>query len=252
MNSPSLNQRLCNITTLWSLVINAHEGPAEAARAAQQQLLERYGGAIRRYLLASLRDEEFADELYNEFAYRFVRGDYRNVNPERGRFRDYVKTVVAHLISSHQKQRRRLPQSLEQDHAEPAVEGSLNLEDDQAFLESWRKELLARAWANLERDQAVSGQPYYTVLRFRSDNPTAPSPQVAEGLSAQLGRPVTAAGARQMLHRAREKFADILVEEVAHSLKNATAEQLAQELMDIGLYQHCRVALERREGERGA
>ena len=49
------------------------------------------------------------DELYNEFAYRFLRGDYRNVNPERGRFRDYVKTVVAHLISSHQKQPPRSP-----------------------------------------------------------------------------------------------------------------------------------------------
>ena len=98
--------------------------------------------------------------------------------------------------------------------AEPAVEPSLNLEDDQAFLESWRKELLARAWANLERDQAVSGQQSYTVLRFRSDNPTGALAPSGRGASPAQLQTACVTGRRRLAKcctgRA-EKFADILV-----------------------------------------
>jgi RNA polymerase sigma-70 factor (ECF subfamily) len=72
------------------------------------------------------------------------------------------------------------------------------------------------------------------------------SPQLAEQLTARLGRPFTAAGVRQTLHRAREKFADLLLDELAHSLEYPQAEQLAQELVELGLLDYCRPALERR------
>ena len=69
------------------------------------------------------------------------------------------------------------------------------------------------------------------------------------GSAARLGRPLTAAGGRQMLHRARERFADRLIEEVAHSLGDPTPERLAEELIDLGLYEHCRPAWQRRGAE---
>ena len=47
--------RLSRIDTSWSVVCQAHREGTEAA-AAQRQLLERYGGAVRRYLLAATRD----------------------------------------------------------------------------------------------------------------------------------------------------------------------------------------------------
>src|SRR5947209_8115651 len=50
MQQPDPNQRLSLIPTLWSLVYLAHHGPAEAANSARQQLLERYRGAVYRYL----------------------------------------------------------------------------------------------------------------------------------------------------------------------------------------------------------
>ena len=69
---------------------------------------------------------------------------------------------------------------------------------------------------------------------------------MAEHLTAQLRKPLTAVGVRQVLHRAREKFADLLLDEVAHSLDSPTAEQLEQELVELGLLDYCRPALERR------
>jgi RNA polymerase sigma factor (sigma-70 family) len=246
MNQDSQNRRLCSIATLWGLVCEAHEGPAEAAQAAQGQLLARYGGAVRRYLLASMRDEEAAEELFQEFALRFLSGDFRKADPQRGRFRDYVKTILYHLMVKHHKSRQRRPQALASDHPGPAVEPTLPGDRDPAFLASWRDDLLARCWEALSQAEARGGPPFYTVLRYQADHPAVRSPQLAEQLGPRLGKTLTAAAVRQILHRAREKFADLLVEEVAHSLGNPTDDQLEQEFTDLGLLEHCRPALERR------
>ena len=92
------------------------------------------------------------------------------------------------------------------------------------------------------------GPPLYTVLRFRGDHPDLRSPEMAEQLAAQLGKAMTAVALRQTLHRAREKFATLLLEEVVQSLDNPTPEQLEQELIDLGLLEYCRAALEQRHG----
>src|SRR4051812_31946614 len=73
----NLNKRLSQITTLWSQVFLAHQGPTDAAIAAQRLLIERYGRAIYRYLLTILRDPDAADELAQELALRLIRGDFR-------------------------------------------------------------------------------------------------------------------------------------------------------------------------------
>src|SRR5262249_47567161 len=122
---------------------------------------------------------------------------------------------------------------------------------EQDFLRSWRDELLARAWDALERAQEQTGQPLYAVLRFRADNAHMPSPQMAQRLTAQLGRPLTPAGVRQILHRARARFAGALVDLVMYSLDPPTEDHLAEELIELGLLDYCRPALERR-GNGGA
>ena len=93
MNSAELSQRLSRINTLWTMVFQAHGADRDAVQQAQCVLLERYRGAIYRYLVGALRDADAAEELAQEFALRFVRGDFRRANPEKGRFRSYLKTV---------------------------------------------------------------------------------------------------------------------------------------------------------------
>jgi RNA polymerase sigma-70 factor (ECF subfamily) len=250
MAQEDLNQHLSQITTLWSLWCQAHQGPAEAARDAQRQLLERYGGAVRRFLGGVVRDTDLADELFQEFAFAFLHGDLRGADRQRGRLRDYVKGVLFHLVAKHHRRVGRAPGPLPDEYPEPAA-GPPSLSDSDAeFLASWRDDLLARAWAGLAECERRAGQPFHAVLSLRRDRPELRSPQLAEALAARLGRPVTAAGVRQTLHRAREKFADLLLEEVLHSLEAPTAEQLEQELIDLGLLEYCRPALERR-GRKG-
>jgi RNA polymerase sigma-70 factor (ECF subfamily) len=196
---------------------------------------------VRRYLLGALHDPDAADELFQEFALQFLRGGFRRADPEHGRFRNYLKSALFHLVAHYRRRQRRQPLPLREDAADPGPANS-----EQAFLRSWRDELLARAWRTLERAERPDGPPFYAVLRFRADHADLRSAEMALRLSAQLGRPLTAAGVRQALHRARERFADALLDEVLHSLDRPAEEQLEQELIDLDLLDYCRPALQRR------
>jgi RNA polymerase sigma-70 factor (ECF subfamily) len=242
----SRDSRLSQLATLWPLVVQAHQGPEEAMGCARRRLLERYGGAVRRYLLGALREPDAAEELFQDFALRFLRGDFRGADPGRGRFRDYLKTALSRLVVAYRRRQHRRPGPLRGGAAEPAVTDPDPTNAEQDFLRSWRDELLARAWNALARAAAQAGQPLYVVLRFRADNADLRSPEMARRLAAQLGRPLTPAGVRQILHRARRRFAEALLDEVAHSLDGPTEERLEQELTELGLLDYCRPALGRR------
>jgi DNA-directed RNA polymerase specialized sigma24 family protein len=238
--------RLNEISTLWSVVLQANQDEAEAARLAQRRLLERYGGAVRRYLLGALRDPDAADELFQEFALLLVDGDLRGADRQRGRFRDFVKGVLFHLVARHHRERRRRPQALPPDHPGPAVEPEELPDQEAPFRASWRAELLDRSWAALEAHERQTGQPFYTVLRFRADHPKVPSARMAEELGGKLGRALTAAGVRKTLERARDRFAELLLDEIIQTLGAPTRGQLEEELIELNLLDRCRAALERR------
>src|SRR5262249_55405560 len=91
--------RLSLIPTRWSLIDQAHHGPSEAAKSAREELLRRYEGAVKRYLRKVMRSDDDADEVFQEFAFRVLHGDLRGADPKRGRFRDFVKGTLFHLIA---------------------------------------------------------------------------------------------------------------------------------------------------------
>ena len=91
--------------------------------------------------------------------------------------------------------------------------------------------------------QQEFGQPYYQVLRFRVEHPELTSQQRAEQLSEQLGKSMTAAGERQLLHRARERFSEILLDEVRRSLGPSGRDYLEEELAELNLLKYCQNAL---------
>lgn len=246
---------LSRIQTQWSIVRRAHgdhtavgHPAAEGRVAAQQALLDRYGGAVRRYALAALRNEDAADEVFQDFALKFVRGDFDQVDPEKGRFRAFVKTVVYRLIVDHQRRQKKRRQEglLHSNVPEPEVIDAECDGDDELFQASWRDELLARSWQRLAELETEEGKPYHTVLRYRVDHPELRSPELAEGLSRELGKPINAGAVRVLLHRAREAFADLMLAEVTDSLADDSLDEAEQELIELGLLEYCRPALEKR------
>lgn len=242
----SSDDHLSQVQTLWSVVRRAHDDQTAHRRQAQDLLIERYGGAAKRYLLAALRSEDAAADVYQDFVLRFVRGDFRGADPEKGRFRAFLKTVLYRLIVDYQRARRRQVAPLLPDIEIAAALDHEPRESDLAFVQSWRDEILSRTWRALQREQEQSGKPIYAVLRFRVDHPELRSPELAQGLSRELGREITGANVRVMLHRAREQFAILLLDQILQTLENPTRDELEQELIELELLDYCRPALSRR------
>ena len=231
---------LSDIETRWSLVLQAHGETSDAAAAAQRQLMERYAGAVHRYLVCIAPDRHVAADLAQEFALRFLRGDFHRADPSRGRFRDYLKSSVVHLVVDAHRRLKHRPRSLTDDVERVAESDAQPVEMDQQFLDCWRDELLSRAWKRLADHERASGQPFHTVLRYRADNPDRRSSEIAETLSAPLRKKLTAVWVRQTLRRARAVFVDLLKDEVARSLGNPSDEELVEELQTLGLWEYCR------------
>jgi RNA polymerase sigma-70 factor (ECF subfamily) len=246
MDESEMQHRLSRINTRWSVVFQAHAAGGQTVTAAQQELMQRYGGAMYRYILAAVRDPLVAEELCQEFALLFVQGNFKRVDPERGRFRDYVKTVLFHLVANWRRKQNREPQTYDAAVHEPAENAPPSQLSDEEFLSNWREELLGRTWEALEHIEQQTGQLYHTMLRFRATSPDVKSEQMAQQLGERLGKPLTATAVRQTVHRAREKFADLLLGEVARSLETQDTDRLEQELIDLGLLPYCQDALAKR------
>src|SRR3954471_23590821 len=134
MSPVDQDDRLSRIATRWTVVFQAHGQAATQAEAARHRLMLRYSGAAYRYLLGAVRDPDVAADLCQEFAVRFLRGDFRRADPGRGRFRDYLKRSLSHLVRDPHRARQAGPMALAPDAPEPAAADSA-VEPD--FLSGW-------------------------------------------------------------------------------------------------------------------
>jgi RNA polymerase sigma factor (sigma-70 family) len=248
MDPNSQGPHLSRISTPWTLVRQAHAGSQTDAATAQRLLIQRYCGAAYRYLRGALHEEEAALDLLQEFVVRFLRGDFRRADSAVGRFRDYVKTALIHLVTDYHRQRQAQPQPLPADVVERPTPPREGADSEVAFLHSWREELVNRTWQALAQAKPTC----HAVLVFHVENPGLPSPQMAEQLTARLGKPFTAAHVRVARQRAREKFAELLTDEVAHSLGGCTEAELVEELRALRFLNLCASAVERRKGRSSA
>lgn len=241
-------ERLSQLKTRWTLLFKAHQS-GDAAIAAQRELLLRYHSAAFRYFLAALRDHSAAEELAQDFAVRFLRGDFRRATPERGSFRAFLKTALRRQMIDHWRQQGRKAHSLDIGHDPAAPSNTIEEELDRSFIVRWREELFARTWESLAEAERQTGQPCWTVLRWKSERPALSAAELAGLLASETGKPVTEAGLRQILHRARERFADLLLAEVARSLQTDEPGLIEQELIDLELLDYCKSALNRRRAK---
>jgi RNA polymerase sigma-70 factor (ECF subfamily) len=229
-NEPA--SRLSRIETMWTVVRQACAADPDQT-PAREQLYERYAGAVHRYLLGALRDEHAADEVFQEFWVRFLRGYFRNADPHKGRFRSLLKSALFRQVLTYRQQRagKQHPRPLGVDDA--AQLAVAEPEDDRAFTEGLRQELLDRAWRALEVEDTK--QPLYLALRLKADCPESSSDELADKLSVRLGRAITADAVRQTLKRARERFAELLVIEVSQSIESGDYDDLMAEVAELGL-----------------
>jgi DNA-directed RNA polymerase specialized sigma24 family protein len=241
--------RLSQIPTQWMMLAQAQGASQTAATGAWCALMHRYCGAVYRYLAGAVRDEDVALELFQEFAMRFLRGDFRRADPAKGRFRDYVRTALIHLVTDHYRQIQNLPRPLPDDLIDPAVVPLEAANCGDEFVASWRDELIDRTWRAIAQSQPS----YHALLMLHVRQPGISAAELAGELSKELQRPIHATNARVMLHRARHRFAELLVREVEVSLEGPSQDELDEELKALGLWSICQpVMISQQQVERHA
>jgi RNA polymerase sigma factor (sigma-70 family) len=216
----------------------AHDdaAPAQKRELARHELLGRYLELVRRYLAGALRLEqgraEAVDELVQEFSLRVLKGSLQGAHPDRGRFRNFLKAMLSNLVCDHYRRRRRQPGPLgEVDQAAEAPP----LPDEEEFTRLWREQLVMRALQALAEFERQTGQVLYAVLKRALDEPALQATELAERLSQQLGKAVSAGWVRKRLFLARAKLRELIRAEVRQSLSDPTDEAVEQELAEVGL-----------------
>lgn len=220
-------ERLSNLETSWTMIRSAHAlGPA--GQAAMNELIGRYLDAVERYIRLKLRDPNLADEVFQEFMLKVLHHKLAGADESKGRFRDYLRTVLHHLIIDHfrTKKLQPLPPG---DLVDPSV-------PDQDYDRTWREAVIKRVWSRLETYQAATPKNRYaTVLRLRMEHAEEPIEDLAEQLSKQLSTQVKPEGFRKTLQRARTKFLELLMEELRVTIHPATPDDIEAEIFDLGL-----------------
>lgn len=230
----ALASRLEGIPTRWSLVQLAHATSPQNATAARQVLVLRYAKSIRRYVGGIVRNSEDADELAQEVVMRLMKGDFAGADPTRGRFRDLLKTATRNMVHNHwAKANRRKTADADLD-----LVGKDDADDPQWVVE-WQTNVLDHAWQALKEFERKSPtSPAYTLMKLRTEFPDASSDELAEKLGAKTGTAVRADACRQMLRRARLRFAEALVTEIGVGLADPSPTRVAEELAALGLLEY--------------
>jgi RNA polymerase sigma factor (sigma-70 family) len=234
MEESILSSRLEAIGTRWSLVQQAHTATGNReATAARQALVLRYAKAIRRYVGGIVRQSDDADELAQDVVMRLMKGDFAGADPTRGRFRDLLKTAVRNMVHNHwDKSNRRKTKDAELD--------TIGKEEvDPAWDNEWQMQVLELAWAGLkEFEKKNPTNPAHTLLKLRAANPEDTSEELAQRLSKATKTTIRADACRQMLRRARLRFAEILVTELGVGLADPSPARVAEELAALGLLEY--------------
>jgi RNA polymerase sigma-70 factor (ECF subfamily) len=224
---PTRAERLTMLETSWTKLRAAHL-PGPEGQAAMHELISRYHDAVERYLRLKLRDRNLADEVLQEFWTKLLAGKLAGADQSKGRFRDYLRTVLHRLIVDHFRGRKiqALPPG---DLLDPSV-------PDAEYDRAWRTVILERVFDRLDTYEAATPKNRYaSILRLRHDNPDASIEELAERLGAQLGSTIRPDAFRKTLQRARIKFFELLQQELRETIHPATPDDIEDEINDLGL-----------------
>jgi RNA polymerase sigma-70 factor (ECF subfamily) len=213
---------LNRISTRWTAVNNP------------TLFVKRYGRAIRKYIATLIHDPNDAEEVEQEFMLRMVQKGFHTADSNKGKFRYYLITIVRNAAMQWLCRRNQVPLPIETLEHMPVSEHS-QLE----WTSDWRKCILKAAWKSLDKYQKrTTNNLFCTVLRVSAQYESADSPMLAKMVSEMTGQTLTPEAFRKQLSRARKRFADHIVQEVARTLIEPTLEGIKDELNCLDLMKY--------------
>jgi RNA polymerase sigma factor (sigma-70 family) len=224
-------------TTHWSVVLEAR-GESPAAQQALERLCRTYWrpiyGFVRRQ---GANPEEATDLTPGFFALILERKDFQSVRQEKGRLRSYLLASLKHFMANERRDaatikrgggRTLIPLDGVESYDSSESDRSDMLSADLLYDRRWAFTVLDRVFARLrEESQESASAPLLERLNtLLSDEPDRPS-------QAEIAREfgMTENAVKQAFHRLRQRYRQLLREEVAHTVANPA--EIDGELRDL-------------------
>ena len=118
----------------------------------------------------------------------------------------------------------------------PAIDFANWKADSPDWIANWRGELLSRVWRELERDEHHElSRPLYSILKTATAHPRETAEMLAVRINTQSDLAVDPATIQTLIAPARKRFAELVLQEVAHTLEDRTEAAIRAELHSVGL-----------------
>jgi len=211
-------------TTNWSVVLEA-QGESPAAQAAVEKLCRTYWRPIYGFVRRQGTEAEEAKDLTQGFfALLLERRDLNMVRKEKGRLRSYLLTSLKHFLTNERNRASAIKRGegqhlipLDQFHeGEPAgFEPADTSTADQIYERRWAWSLMDEVMNRLEEEYRTAGKVILferlkALLTEEADRLS--QRQIADELA------MTENAVNQAFHRLRERYRQLLREEIAHTV----------------------------------
>ncbi len=222
-------------TTHWSVVIAAGNGSSDAAARASAELCRIYWFPLYAFVRRQGNSPEDAEDLTQEFFARFLeKGSFGRADRERGRFRTFLLTSMKRFQTEEWRRANRLKRGggvtfisdgVAQAESIYSTECRTELSPDRLFERRWAEALLDRTLNRLRTDYQSTGRSsIYTQLEVFLWGRKAELSYTE--MAAGLG--LTEGAVKVAVHRLRQRFRELLREEVAQTVDGA--EQVDDEM----------------------
>jgi RNA polymerase sigma-70 factor (ECF subfamily) len=223
-------------TTHWSVVLEA-QGESPAAHQALEDLCRTYWRPI--YCFArreGARPDEAKDITQGFFALILERKDFHSVRQEKGRLRSFLLASLKHFMANERRDaatlkrgggRTLIPLDGIVDDSSEFDRGDM-LSPDLLYDRRWAFTVLEMVFARLREESQRSLNPplLQRLNTLLSDEPERPS---QADIAREFG--MTENAVKQAFHRLRQRYRQLLREEVAHTV--ATPAEIEDELRHL-------------------
>jgi RNA polymerase sigma factor (sigma-70 family) len=226
------------LTTRWTMVLSAGRKSSPQSDRALGELCQAYWFPLYAYVRRRGHSKEDAEDLVQEFFARFLEKNYlEGVAAERGKFRAFLLASLKHFLANEwdksQRQKRGggvLHLSLDWQSAEERLqhEPADNAAPDRIFDREWALALLEQVITRLRNECAADSKSALfeqTKGYLMVGEHATPYAEAAKSLGVDEG------AVRVAVHRLRKRYRELLREEIAGTLSDAS--QVQQELQSL-------------------
>lgn len=227
--------------TQWSVLRNAVHKLDENSSKALASLCEAYWFPLYAFLRRSGRSSHDAEDLVQGFFEQLLRtGSLGSADPDRGKLRTFLLTGLRNYLSDQFDKENTLkrgsgrpPISLDEEHARTRYERCSvdTATPDEIYQRQWALTVIEQALQQIRREFAARNEhAAFEVFRPFLGFGTGPE-QSYEEAAQKLG--LSTGTVKSRVFRLRQRWRDLVMEEVGRTLGDPDPQSIRDELMDL-------------------